>query len=112
MSTQRLIRAIQRLAGQMQRVIHSLTKGLANWLLRGLLVIGRQPLLARSGFVLPTTVLLLLVLTLTVGSIGYRTYSRAQQTIGERQQRVIYNAATPAIDRAKAKLEFLFDRQR
>ncbi|HEY9646657.1 MAG TPA: hormogonium polysaccharide biosynthesis protein HpsA, partial [Chroococcidiopsis sp.] len=47
-----------------------------------------------------------------VGSIGYRTYSRAQQTIGERQQRVIYNAATPAIDRAKAKLEFLFDRQR
>jgi hypothetical protein len=62
--------------------------------------------------VLPTTVLLLLVLTLTVGSIGLRTYTRAQQTIGERQQRVIYNAATPAIDRAKAKLEYLFDARR
>jgi hypothetical protein len=46
---------------------------------------------------------------LTVGAIGFRTFTRTQQTIGERQQRVIYNAATPAIDRAKAKLEFLFD---
>ncbi|NJO66708.1 MAG: hypothetical protein HC832_04240, partial [Leptolyngbyaceae cyanobacterium RM1_405_57] len=30
----------------------------------------------------------------------------------DRQQRVIYNAATPAIDRARAKLEFLFDPQK
>ncbi|TVR06541.1 MAG: hypothetical protein EA395_14110 [Phormidium sp. GEM2.Bin31] len=29
-----------------------------------------------------------------------------------RRDRVIYNAATPAIDRAKAKLEFMFDRDR
>ncbi|MBE9177732.1 hypothetical protein IQ268_03950 [Oculatella sp. LEGE 06141] len=76
------------------------------------MVIGRQPLFAKAGFVLPTTVLLLLVVTLTVGSIGYRTYTRSQQTMGERQQRVIYNAATPAIDRAKAKLEYLFDVQK
>jgi hypothetical protein len=53
--------------------------------------------------------MLLLVVTLTVGSISLRTLSRTGQIIGDRQQRVIYNAATPAIDRAKAKLEFLFD---
>jgi hypothetical protein len=88
----------------------SFTKGLINWLLRSLLVLGKQPRWSKAaGFVLPTTVLLLLVITLTVGAIGFRTFTRTQQTIGERQQRVIYNAATPAIDRAKAKLEFLFD---
>ncbi|MCY7282360.1 MAG: hypothetical protein LH679_02740, partial [Cyanobacteria bacterium CAN_BIN43] len=87
----------------------SFTKGLISWLLRSLLVLGRQPRWAKAGFVLPTTILLLLVVTLTVGAIGFRTFTRTQQTIGERQQRVIYNAATPAIDRAKAKLEFLFD---
>jgi hypothetical protein len=85
------------------------TKGLINWLLRSLLILGKQPRWSKSGFVLPTTVMLLLVVTLTVGAIGFRTFTRTQQTIGERQQRVIYNAATPAIDRAKAKLEFLFD---
>lgn len=63
-----------------------------------------------QGFVLPTTILLLLVLSLAVGSISLRTLSRTEQTIGDRQQRVIYNAATPAIDRAKAKLEYLFTR--
>lgn len=106
MSTRMFIEAIQRFS----RVARSLTNGAVRWLLRNLLRLSRYPRLTQPGFVLPTTVLLLLVLTLTVGSIGYRTYTRAQQTIGERQQRVIYNAASPALDRAKAKLEFMFDR--
>ncbi len=88
----------------------TLSKGLARWLLRSWLRLGRHG--TQAGFVLPTTILLLLVVTLTVGAIGYRTFTRSQQVIGERQQRVIYNAATPAIDRAKAKLEFLFDSDR
>lgn len=82
------------------------------WLLRGLLTLGRQPAYGRSGFVLPTTVLLIMVVLLTVGSIVFRTYTRTTETISERQQRVIYNAATPAVDRARAKLEFLFDKER
>jgi hypothetical protein len=112
MSTRKLTRAIQQLLQQISKTVRLLTKGIVNWLLRSLLVLGRQPLFTQAGFVLPTTVLLLLILTLTVGSIGYRTYTRSQETIGERQQRVIYNTGTPAIDRAKAKLEYMFDRQR
>lgn len=112
MSTRKLNRAIQTLLLQIRQLARATTKGLVRWLLRNLLILGRQPKLARAGFVLPTTVLLLLVVLLTVGSIGYRTYTRTTQTIGERQQKVIYNAATPAIDRAKAKLEYLFDAQR
>ncbi|NJO66508.1 MAG: hypothetical protein HC832_02995, partial [Leptolyngbyaceae cyanobacterium RM1_405_57] len=87
------------------------TKKIVTGFLRNLLLIGRRPRLSRAGFVLPTTVLLLLVATLTVGSITYRTYTRTTQTIGDRQQRVIYNAATPAIDRARSKLEYLFNAQ-
>lgn len=112
MSTQKFTRAVQQLTQWVNRIITSLSRKVVDWLLRGLLAIGRQPLLNRAGFVLPTTVLLVLVLTLTVGSIGFRTYTRSQQTIGERQQRVIYNSATPAIDRAKAKIEYLFDARR
>ncbi|HEY9895867.1 MAG TPA: hypothetical protein V6D34_10730, partial [Candidatus Sericytochromatia bacterium] len=58
---------------------------------------------------LPTVILLLLVVSLTVGALVYRAYSRSAQVIGASQQRIIYNAATPAIDRARAKLETLFD---
>lgn len=111
MSNRKLIRATQRLLSQIHQFAKKLTRSVVLWLLRGLLLIGRQPKPIR-GFVLPTTILLLLLLTLTVGAITLRTYNRTNQAIGERQQRVIYNAATPAIDRAKAKLEYLFNRQR
>lgn len=83
--------------------------GMVRWLLRVLLKIGQPPNWAKAGFVLPTTIMLLLIVTLTVGSISLRTLNRTGQTIGDRQQRVIYNAATPAIDRAKAKVEFMLD---
>ncbi len=109
MSTPKIIRAAQNFLRQVSRMAHGFGKALVSWLLRGLFVIGRQPLLSKAGFVLPTTVLLLLVVVLTVGAISYRTFTRTQQSITGRQQQVIYNAATPVIDRAKSKIEFLFD---
>ncbi|WP_170190650.1 hypothetical protein, partial [Geitlerinema sp. P-1104] len=51
-------------------------------------------------------------LSLIVGAILLRTISRTEQVMLSRRDRIIYNAATPAIDRAKAKLEFMFDRDR
>ncbi|TVR16783.1 MAG: hypothetical protein EA395_00090, partial [Phormidium sp. GEM2.Bin31] len=63
-----------------------------------------------AGFILPTAVMLLLVLSLIVGAILLRTISRTEQVMLSRRDRIIYNAATPAIDRAKAKLEYMFDR--
>ena len=46
---------------------------------------------------------------MSVGALTYRAYTRNIQVITSNQQRVIYNAATPAIDRARSKLEFMFD---
>ncbi|MEB3230831.1 MAG: hypothetical protein VKJ64_07470, partial [Leptolyngbyaceae bacterium] len=80
--------------------------------LRYLLCLASPSLRTQQGFILPTTVLLLLVVTLTVGAMTLRTLNRTGQVIGDRQQRVIYNAATPAMERGKAKLEFMFDSQR
>ncbi|WP_309224469.1 hormogonium polysaccharide biosynthesis protein HpsA [Halomicronema sp. CCY15110] len=68
----------------------------------------RRRATARAGFVFPTTLLLILMVLLTASALTFRTFSRSSQVISQREQQVIYNAATPAIDRAKAKLEFLF----
>ena len=108
MSNRKLAKAIQGFFRALRRLHQTVTKGLVNWLLRSALKNNRGNRLA-SGFVLPTTVLLVLVVTLTVGALTYRAYNRNAQVIGQNQQRIIYNAATPAIDRARSKLEFLFD---
>lgn len=78
--------------------------------LRSLFLINKPTRAGQSGFVLPTTVLLLLVMTLTIGAMSFRTASRTKSTILAREQNVIDNVAAPAVDRAKSKLEYLFGR--
>lgn len=60
------------------------------------------------GFVLPTVTLLLIMLSLVVGTLVFRTFGRTTEVIGQRRQQALYNAATPAIERAKSKIEYLF----
>ncbi|MGC1216233.1 MAG: hormogonium polysaccharide biosynthesis protein HpsA, partial [Phormidesmis sp.] len=79
-------------------------------LLRSLFFINKPTRFSRAGFVLPTTVLLLLMVTLTAGALSFRTFSRTQSVIAQREQEVILGAATPAIDRAKSKIEYLFSK--
>ncbi|MFE4106539.1 hormogonium polysaccharide biosynthesis protein HpsA [Almyronema epifaneia] len=101
MSPRKLVRVLRKLPKQ-------ITKRFVTYLLRNLLLWNRRPAAATAGFVLPTTILLLLMVALTAGALTYRAYSRSEQAIVERQQQVIINAATPAVDRAKAKIEYLF----
>jgi hypothetical protein len=62
------------------------------------------------GFVLPTVTMVLLVFSLVVSSILLRTSQQTQQVAGARTTQTLYNVSTPALDRAKSKLEFLFKR--
>ncbi|MDV3352882.1 hormogonium polysaccharide biosynthesis protein HpsA [Leptothoe sp. LEGE 181152] len=78
------------------------------WVLRLAFMGARFSRTRQAGFVLPTTVMLLLVLTLTVGGLSFRSFNRAAQTIAYREQQQIDNFAAPAVDRAKAKIEYLF----
>ena len=76
--------------------------------LRSLFLLNSAAHPKQAGFVLPTTVLLLLIVSLTVGAMSFRTFSRTEQTIAYRDQQVIDSLAAPAVDRAKAKIEYLF----
>ncbi|MGB3616060.1 MAG: hypothetical protein WBA10_19870, partial [Elainellaceae cyanobacterium] len=66
---------------------------------------------ASAGFVLPTTTMLLLVVSLSIGAMVLRAYDQTAQTSSDRQRQAIVNAASPAVDRAKAKLDYLLDRR-
>ena len=100
-------RTFTRLLQEIVKLHKTLTNQDIHWVLRSFLVGSRsQP---QAGFVLPTTVMLLLVVTLVISALIFRTFSRTDQVIREHQAKVISNAASPAIDRAKAKLEYLFN---
>ena len=95
--------AEQLLACQDQSALHHL------W--RAWFVTQRSPHtgFSQAGFILPTVTLLLLMVSLIIGLLISRTYSRTTQVIGDRQQNTLYNAVTPAVDRAKSKIEYLFN---
>ncbi|MEM6349346.1 MAG: hormogonium polysaccharide biosynthesis protein HpsA [Cyanobacteria bacterium P01_D01_bin.14] len=84
---------------------------LAGWLLRFWFWANRSARTGQAGFVLPTTVLLLLMVSLTVGALSYRSFTRVNQTIAYRSQQTVDSFAEPAIDRAKAKIEYLFTQE-
>ncbi|MEO1592412.1 MAG: hormogonium polysaccharide biosynthesis protein HpsA, partial [Cyanobacteria bacterium J06632_22] len=92
----------------LRQKVHRLPSRLSAWLLRCWYWANRSARLGRAGFVLPTTVLLLLMVSLTVGALSYRSFTRASQTIAYRDQQIVDEIALPAVDRAKAKLEYLF----
>jgi hypothetical protein len=95
---------------QALRLPQAALKRLVTGLLRLVLLAYRPARLARSGFVLPTTVLLVLMVVLTATALTYRSFTRSDMAISQREQQVIANAATPALDRARAKIEFLFSK--
>ncbi|MBF2025232.1 MAG: hypothetical protein IGS48_00490 [Oscillatoriales cyanobacterium C42_A2020_001] len=107
MSDRKLAKAIQRLFKQIWKLYRSLSKAFVTWLLRAALLPSRRRR-ATAGFVLPTTVFLILVVTLTAGALSYRAFNSSSRVIGNVQSKEVYNAATPAIDRARTKIESLF----
>jgi hypothetical protein len=94
---------------RVRKLLQNAAKSLVTMFLRAAFVMNRRSRLAATGFVLPTVVLLVLVVTLTTGALVFRAFNSSSTTIASNQNRVIYNAATPAIDRARSKLEYLFD---
>ena len=106
MAKKQFNQASERLLRSATQLNQKLTSQERFWLMRSGFV-GR-PAQPESGFILPTVTRLLLMLSLVLGILIFRTGNRTNQVIGERQQRQIYNATTPAIERAKAKIEFLF----
>ncbi|NMF86557.1 hypothetical protein E1H13_25140 [Nodosilinea sp. P-1105] len=53
--------------------------------------------------------LLTLMVVLTATALAYRTFTRSDMAISQREQVRVANVAAPAVDRARAKIEFLFN---
>ncbi|MBD2095220.1 hypothetical protein H6F90_08625 [Trichocoleus sp. FACHB-591] len=82
---------------------------LTNWLLRSLLVVGQRSRLTNSGFVLPTVVMVSLVVVLLTTALIVRSLDRTKNASNARVNQAALNAAAPALDRARAKLDALFE---
>lgn len=101
---------LQKLCHRVFSVPQRMLKQLIRSALHRWYVLNRHSRWAKAGFVLPTVTMVLLVVGLLVGTMLLRTAMRTEQVIGQREEAKIYNTATPAMERAKAKLEFLFKR--
>jgi hypothetical protein len=98
----------QRLLRKIWQSFNALTKAFVNWILRSSLVLNRRSRYSRAGFVLPTVVMVILVVILLTTAIFIRSFDRSKNASNYRVDEATLRAATPAIERARAKVDYLF----
>src|SRR4028119_878494 len=99
---------VRHLLKPLWRSFNVLAKTLINWVLRSFLVSKRRNRFSQAGFVLPTVIMVILVVTLLTTAILIRSFDRTKNASNYRVDQAVFNAATPALDRARAKLDQLF----
>jgi type II secretory pathway pseudopilin PulG len=77
------------------------------WLLRTVFSSQKQQQAANAGFVLPTVVMVSVVVVLLTTAIMFRSFNRRENANNVRVNESVMTAATPAIDRGKAKISKL-----
>ncbi|QJB45505.1 hormogonium polysaccharide biosynthesis protein HpsA [Dolichospermum flos-aquae] len=77
------------------------------WLLRTVFSGQKQQQSANAGFVLPTVVMVSVVVVLLTTAIMFRSFDRLKNASNVRVNESVITAATPAIDRGKAKISKL-----
>ncbi|PSB36851.1 hypothetical protein C7B69_04190 [filamentous cyanobacterium Phorm 46] len=100
-----IVSLLRRIAG----VTRSGAKRLMRAMLQALMAMGRRARLPVAGFVLPTVTMVLLVVILLTVAIVLRSFDRANMARNVRVNQQVLAAATPALDRAKAKINELLD---
>ncbi|MEG4506291.1 hormogonium polysaccharide biosynthesis protein HpsA [Microcoleus sp. F6_B4] len=98
-----IVSLLRRIAG----VTRSGAKRLMRAMLQAMMAMGRRARLPVAGFVLPTVTMVLLVVILLTVAITLRSFDRANTARNVRVNQQVLAAATPALDRAKAKIEFM-----
>ncbi|WP_315790571.1 hormogonium polysaccharide biosynthesis protein HpsA [Fischerella sp. JS2] len=104
-----LVKAIKIFYQKISQGSSSLIKEQILWLLRASLISRRQSDWLNAGFVLPTVAMVSLVVVLLTTAILFRSFERSKNASNVRVNEAVLNAATPAIDRARAKLDALFE---
>jgi hypothetical protein len=103
----KLTKVIVSLLRRILGVTRSGAKRLMRAMLQALMAIGRRAKLPVAGFVLPTVTMVLLVVILLTVAIVLRSFDRANTARNVRVNQQVLAAATPALDRAKAKIQFI-----
>ena len=98
-----IVSLLRRIAG----VTRSGAKRLMRAMLQALMAMGRRARLPVAGFVLPTVTMVLLVVILLTVAIVLRSFDRANIARNVRVNQQVLAAATPALDRAKAKIQYM-----
>ncbi|WP_193198343.1 hormogonium polysaccharide biosynthesis protein HpsA [Nostoc sp. MG11] len=104
----RTFKAIKKVFIQISKQFLSAIKKQIIWLLRIFVVTGKKRSSVNAGFVLPTVAMVALVVVLLTTAILFRSFERSKNASNVRVNEAALNAATPAIDRARAKLNKLF----
>ncbi len=78
------------------------------WLLRAIFGIEKRRGAENAGFLLPTVAMVLIVVVLLTAAILFRSFERSKNASNVRVNEAVLNAAAPALDRARAKLDKLF----
>jgi hypothetical protein len=78
------------------------------WLLRTFLVNKRKAEWVNAGFLLPTVAMVSLVVVLLTIAILFRSFERSKNASNVRVNEATLNAASPAVERARAKISKLF----
>ena len=105
----KLSKVIVSLLRRVLGVTRSGAKRLMRAMLRSLMAMGRRARLPVAGFVLPTVTMVLLVVILLTVAITLRSFDRSNTARNVRVNQQVLAAATPALDRAKAKIQFMLD---
>lgn len=107
MFKRKLAKVIVSLLRRIANVSRAGAKRLMRAMLRSLMAMGRRAKLPVAGFVLPTVTMVMLVVVLLTLAITLRSFDRAQNARNVRVNQAVLAAASPALDRAKAKINFL-----
>ena len=103
----KLSKVIVSLLRRVLGVTRSGAKRLMRAMLRSLMAMGRRARLPVAGFVLPTVTMVLLVVILLTVAITLRSFDRGNMARNVRVNQQVLAAATPALDRAKAKIQYM-----
>ncbi|MDB9510322.1 hormogonium polysaccharide biosynthesis protein HpsA [Kamptonema animale CS-326] len=109
MFKRKLAKVIVSLLRRIANVSRAGAKRLMRTMLRSLMAMGRRAKLPVAGFVLPTVTMVMLVVVLLTLAITLRSFDRAQNARNVRVNQQVLAAATPALERAKAKIEYLLN---
>ncbi|MEH2317582.1 hormogonium polysaccharide biosynthesis protein HpsA [Nostoc sp.] len=107
-----LFKGIQKTFGQISKQFLSAINKQIIWLIRAISGNRRRRGSENAGFLLPTVAMVSLVVVLLTTAILFRSFERSKNASNVRVNQAVLNAAAPALDRARAKLNKLFSDSR